>query len=333
MSTELLIYIPTYQRLEKLKNCLASIQIAIDGYEDLVKIVISNNGSTDGTKEYLDSLFHEWLTVAHKPENEGAHSNILAAFNLNLCAQYLWIIGDDDYLMPTAISGLLDIINNFPAADYIFCNTKAFSPDQYAEKINELITTHNVSGGNIKSKQILGTGLVKFHQIINPAVADTLLGELMVNCYKLSSIKEFDYLYYKSLNLKNWKIDWGEVDLTTVGLTAQPHNLPMIDCYSSDSTAVYCDQVRTFNFWGTAEWIDNYDLIFPLVILFLIKEYTKKGIIDRKSSLALMKYYLSAMGPSLQRQAHGISKAIPFSANLKAELFDAIINYLYAPKI
>jgi hypothetical protein len=233
--------------------------------------------------------------------------------------------------MPTAISGLLDIINNFPAADYIFCNTKAFSPDQYAEKINELITTHNVSGGNVKSKQILGTGLVKFHQIINPAVADTLLGELMVNCYKLSSIKDFDYLYYKSLNLK--EIDWGEVDLTTVGLTAQPHNLPMIDCYSPDSIAVYCDQVRTFNFWGTAEWIDHYDLLFPLVILYLIEEYTKKGIVDRKASLALMKYYLSAMGPSLQRQVHGLSKAIPFSANLKAELFDAIINYLYAPKI
>lgn len=332
MSAELLIYIPTYQRLEKLKNCLASIKIAIDGYEDSVRIVISNNGSTDGTKEYLDSIFYEWLSIAHKQENEGAYSNILGAFNLNINAQYLWIIGDDDYLMPTAISGLLDIIKKFPTADYIFCNTKAFSPDQYAEKISELITTRNVSGGNIKSNQFQGTELVKFHQIINPAVADTLLGELMVNCYKLSSIKDFDYLYYKSLNLNGNEINWGEVDLKTFGLTAQPHNLPIIDCYSSDSTAVYCDQVRTFNFWGTAEWLNDYDLIFPLVILYLIKQYAKKGITDRKSSLVLMRYFLNAMGPSLQRQIYGTSKAKPFSAKLKAELFDAIIDYLYAPQ-
>ena len=333
MSTELLIYIPTYQRLEKLKNCLASVKIAIDGYEDLVKIVISNNGSTDGTKEYLDSIFYEWLTIAHKPENEGAYSNILEAFNLNTNAQYLWIIGDDDYLMPTAISGLLAIIKDFPTADYIFCNTKAFSPDQYAEKISELITTHNVSGGNIKSSQFHGTELVKFHQIINPAVADTLLGELMVNCYKLSSIKDFDYPYYKSLNLNGNKIKWDEVDLKTVGLASQPHNLPIIDCYTSDSIGVYCDQVRTFNFWGTAEWLNDYDLIFPLVILYLIKEYAKKGIVDRKSSLVLMKYFLNAMGPSLQRQIYGTSKAKPFGMKLKAELLDAIVDYLYAPQI
>lgn len=332
MSTELLIYVPTYQRLEKLKNCLASIKIAINGYEDIVKIVISNNGSTDGTKEYLDHFRHEWLTISHKPKNEGAHSNILEAFNLNINAQYLWIIGDDDYLMPTAISGLLDIIENFPDVDYIFCNTKAFSSGQYTEKINELFTTNEVSGGNVKASHFTGTELVKFHQIINPAIADTLLGELMVNCYKLSSIKDFDFLYYKSLNLSGNKIKWGEVDLITVGLTAQPHTLPIIHCFSSDSTAVYCDQVRTFNFWGTAEWLNDYDLIFPLTILYLIKEYARKGIIDRKESLVLMKYFLNVMGPSLQRQVYGTSKATPFNMKLKAELFDAIIDYLYAPK-
>jgi stress-induced morphogen len=227
----------------------------------------------------------------------------------------------------------LAIIKDFPTADYIFCNTKAFSPDQYAEKISELITTHNVSGGNIKSSQFHGTELVKFHQIINPAVADTLLGELMVNCYKLSSIKDFDYSYYKSLNLNGNKIKWDEVDLKSVGLACQPHNLPIIDCYTSDSIAVYCDQVRTFNFWGTAEWLNDYDLIFPLVILYLIKEYAKKGIVDRKSSLVLMKYFLNAMGPSLQRQIYGTSKAKPFGTKLKAELLDAIVDYLYAPQI
>jgi hypothetical protein len=45
-----------------------------------------------------------------------------------------------------------------------------------------------------------------------------------------------------------------------------------------------------------------------------------------------MKYFLNAMGPSLQRQIYGTSKAKPFSAKLKAELLDAIIDYLYAPQ-
>ena len=79
--------------------------------------------------------------------------------------------------------------------------------------------------------------------------------------------------------------------------------------------------------------MNDYDLIFPLVILYLIKEYAKKGIVDRKSSLVLMKYFLNAMGPSLQRQIYGKSKAKPFSIKLKAELLDAVIDYLYAPQI
>ena len=332
MKTNLLIYIPTFQRCDKLKNCLAAIKIAISGYERMVKVVVSNNGSTDNTRQYLDTFSCDWLTIIHKPKNEGAYLNILGAFNLNMEAEYLWIIGDDDYLMPDAISGLLKIIKDFPMSDYIFCNTKAFSPDQYQEKIDELTNFKQVNGGNVKSSQFQGTELVKFHQIVNPAIADTLLGELMVNCYRLSSIKDFDYLRFKSMALSGGSINWNEVDLQTAGFMSQPHNLPIFDCFSFGTLAVYCDQVRTFNFWGSAEWLNDYDLIFPCVILYLIKEYAKRGIIDREKYLALMKYFLNTMGPSLHRQIQGATKAKPFNLKIKSEMFAALIDYLFAAK-
>jgi glycosyltransferase involved in cell wall biosynthesis len=51
----LTIFIPTFNRLEKLKKCLNCIKNDLFGYEDQVAVVVSNNASTDGTKEYLDS--------------------------------------------------------------------------------------------------------------------------------------------------------------------------------------------------------------------------------------------------------------------------------------
>ncbi len=72
---DLTIYIPTYNRLSKLKNCLRAIRYDLKGYEDRVKIFVSNNGSTDGTKEYLNA--QKWIEVRHNAENLGAAANFI----------------------------------------------------------------------------------------------------------------------------------------------------------------------------------------------------------------------------------------------------------------
>ena len=332
MKHDLLIYIPSYQRQAKLKNCIDAISLAMQGNEESVRVIVSNNGSTDGTKEYLDALKFNWLKVIHRSDNVGFYQNVLGAFCFDIEAEYLWIIGDDDYLMPTAISGLLKIIRNYPVADYIFCNTKAFDPSEYESKFNELRSINNVTGGIVKSKHFSGTELVKFNQIINPAVADTLLGELMVNCYKFSAIKMFNIEHYKNLDYHADKIDWGQIDIKTLGEMSQPHNLPIIDCFSGNTVAVYCDEVRTFNFWGTAEWLDDYDLAFPCVIFYLIQEYKRRNIIDHKQYLELFTYFLNAMGPSLLRQVQGTTKAKKMNSKIRGEIFDALLPYLYSSK-
>ena len=122
---ELVIYIPTYNRHEKLKNCLDIISKEIMGLEDKALIYVSNNGSTDNTRKYLESLNYKWLHIRHNKENVGAALNILHCFDLPIQTEFIWLVGDDDYLTPNSISGILSLIEDHPAADYIFCNTKA----------------------------------------------------------------------------------------------------------------------------------------------------------------------------------------------------------------
>ncbi len=324
---DLIIYVPTYQRKQNLTNCLAALSAAIHGLENLVHIVVSNNGSDDGTTEYLNSLNYSWLTVYHNEKNEGAFSNILGGFSLTEDSRFLWIIGDDDYVTQSSVKNLLSIINEYPEVEYIYCNTKAYPPQQYQQVIDNLLTDGDAVGGVIKSKYPQEFSYSFFPNLINPQIADTLLGELMVNVYKRSSLYSLDLDFYHHFRRSYPSFNWETEDFDACGTMAQPHNLPFLHCFSKHTIAIYSSKIQTINFWGSAEWLNDYDLIFPVIILFLIKGYYDQGIIDSNHKDKLINYYLQAMGPSISRQNTGTSKARPFSQSIKSVLFDNLTPY------
>ena len=150
---ELTVYVPTFNRHEKLKNCLDIISKEIKGLEDKVLVFVSNNGSTDGTRAYLESLDYPWLQIRHNEENVGSTQNILYCFHLPIETGFVWPVGDDDYLMPNSLSGILSIIHQYPTADYIFCNTTAFPHQQSADILNTYLATGSIGGGIPKSRK------------------------------------------------------------------------------------------------------------------------------------------------------------------------------------
>jgi glycosyltransferase involved in cell wall biosynthesis len=301
---ELTIYIPTFNRLSKLKNCLNAIKSDIVGHESKVTVYVSNNASTDGTKEYLDSL--DWIKVRHNETNLGYAGNVIHGYNLPFKSKFVWIIGDDDYLISGSISELLNLTKL--DVDYIFCNTTAFNPNQ-EQSIWENFP--KIPVGSVKGKYS-GTFECKFPDLIDPKVADTLLGELMVNCFRQDAVRW-------DSPIENDKTD---------GRIRQAHNIPLISAFTKETKAVYSHTPRTFNFWGTAEWLNDYDYVFPVIMLWLINEY-KKFVIEDKY-FALLDYYFQLMGGSIERQINNSTTAIPFNDNFKEVLnstFKEFINY------
>ncbi len=322
---QLIIYIPTFNRLEKLKNCLDVITREIVGLEDKVLIYVSNNGSTDGTKKYLQALDYKWLHIRHNKENIGIILNILHCFDLPIKSEFVWSIGDDDYLMPGSISGVLSLIKEYPAADYIFCNSKACSTQQSAEIMRNYFETGLVNDGVLKSRKYIGTALVDFEQLIDPDIADTLLGELMVSCFRQSSVP-FDT--HEVINLHEDTVNWKSIDFETAGKLHFPQSLPFLNWFNGKTKAVYCDTPRTFNFWGSAEWLGDYDYAFPIGILFLILQYKEHGFISDEKFIKLLDYYYSIMRDSLARQIYGQSTARPFNSRIKAKMFEILFLYM-----
>jgi len=327
MPLKLTVYIPTYNRYEKLKNCLDIIAREIAGLEHSVRVFVSDNCSTDATAAYLDALQQPWLEVRHNPRNLGAYGNILQCFSLPLTTDFIWMIGDDDYLMPGALSGILDLIEQYPSANYIFCNTKAFPTEHSAAIMQHYRDTGEADGGIAKSRKYVGTVLVEFEKIIDPTIADTLLAELMCNCFRQASVRLTD----DGVDRDHDAIDWDSVGLDSLGKLYAPQLLPLLQSFQANTHAVYCDTVRTFNFWGSAEWLGNYDFVFPILLSYLIQQYRARGFISEQKFFGLLEYYYHSMGPALQRQAAGTSRARPFNTQIKAELYELAIQYLTRP--
>ena len=105
----LTIAIPTYNRCAFLDRCLHSLRELKD-YDD-VEILVSNNASTDNTLAILEKFKDVFpaLTIVSNKQNMGMDFNISQSFE-KAKGEYVWVFGDDDYILPFKLKPLLNIV-------------------------------------------------------------------------------------------------------------------------------------------------------------------------------------------------------------------------------
>jgi glycosyltransferase involved in cell wall biosynthesis len=128
------IAIPTYNRLPLLKKAVAS---ALNQSYSNLEVVVFNNASTDGTKEWLETMAttNANLKIIQQPSNLGFAGNIHTIPN-NIKGELVTVLSDDDWLEPdfakTAIADLLTCDD----ATLWYCKTKIV----YVDTGDSLIT-------------------------------------------------------------------------------------------------------------------------------------------------------------------------------------------------
>ena len=130
---KLTIAIPTYNRSNYLDRCLGSIFDNIKGYENDIEILIANNASTDDTSTVIDKYINLGFNFRYHvhESNCGLEGNLYFCFH-NSNGNYLWIIGDDDFLLP----GAFKEIHQYILGDYgvIYLNNYWYKTDIFSEK-------------------------------------------------------------------------------------------------------------------------------------------------------------------------------------------------------
>jgi GT2 family glycosyltransferase len=112
-STNVAAVVVTFNRLEKLKKVLASLEAQTKLPSNLV---IVNNAATDGTDEYLKEYEKNFslsdsvkLTIITLPENVGGAGGFSAGMKAGYAAgaDFVWIFDDDGYPEPDALEKLV----------------------------------------------------------------------------------------------------------------------------------------------------------------------------------------------------------------------------------
>jgi len=159
-NTTLQILIPTYNRADLLSECLESIISQMHEYSEFVSILVADNNSVDHTSEIV-RLHSESSKISVKyikqPVNIGFSENLGKGIT-ECSATWVWLLGDDDFLLPGALRTVIALLSeettdasNVISVLYAECEQNLSS-----------ISTRNITtykSGIVTSSQFLSNGL------------------------------------------------------------------------------------------------------------------------------------------------------------------------------
>ena len=156
MSKLLTISIPTYNRAQMLDRQLKWLASEILGNEDDCEIIISDNCSTDNTKEIVDMWGSALsprisFTYYRNEENIGGMANIASCLR-KATGKFVWSLGDDDPVQNGTIGYLLSKIKLHSNLSLILLNgfgrdvrTSKVITERFFDSTTDRLSTNSVS--------------------------------------------------------------------------------------------------------------------------------------------------------------------------------------------
>ena len=173
----LTIAIPTYNRLEYLKELLPEMIKQCEPYPE-IEILVSDNCTTDGSFSYIRDL-----ATKNKMRYRANSSNVGADENFVRCVEaakgkYIWLFGDDEILCKGAINKMISTLETYPASLFIIGNTRRIKPgpgSQFFRTYKEFIIymkpsdvlDHTLITCNIFQKNMFDTSIARKYQSTN----------------------------------------------------------------------------------------------------------------------------------------------------------------------
>src|ERR1051325_1586927 len=145
------ILIPTYKRKVDLLNNLYLLkkQITNDKLEHIVKIIVSDNCSNDGTEETIHNFIISFpeikLEYYKQNENIGLEKNAVFILSKSV-SEYVMFLGDDDMLPEGYINFCVDEIKHDNLLGCIIPGNIDFDP--ITKKINTRKTNYEIKRFN-----------------------------------------------------------------------------------------------------------------------------------------------------------------------------------------
>jgi glycosyltransferase involved in cell wall biosynthesis len=134
------IVISTYNRARFVEVNVRWLLRVLARFAEDIRLIVVDNASTDDTLDRLEAFARDpRLTVISNPVNVGMLGNLRVCAGLIL-SRYVWITGDDDFILPEGLAEVIDALSDHPEIPFAFVNfgiyhRAHFGPDDTVEKL------------------------------------------------------------------------------------------------------------------------------------------------------------------------------------------------------
>jgi glycosyltransferase involved in cell wall biosynthesis len=264
------ICIPTFNRNNSLKNCLNSILISDKFLKDFdYEVCVSDNCSEeDVTNTILE--FKNKLNIVFNinSENLGFSRNAIKCISMAR-GKFVWMIGDDDLILPNALNKIKSLIVHNTDVDFFFLNS-CYLDSNFLKKFPQPFDTNNLNFKNMdcicKLKKDKKTN---FWGVIDPNVSwEFLIGIFLSLFNKNKYLENIRVLNQKDLDDKR---PWSNFDNTCT-------HAKILSSTFKDSVSYVCVEPLSANLIGLREWSPLYEFIEIVRIPELLDHYKSLGL-------------------------------------------------------
>jgi glycosyltransferase involved in cell wall biosynthesis len=152
------IGLPTYNRSIFLSKAIESV---LHQTYSNIELIISDNNSTDGTKEFLSKLNNKEIKIIEQNENKGMVANWNSCL-MNASGEYFLLLSDDDYLEKYAVEKMVEGFSN-PAIKLVYGNISMI------DKKGDVLRTQNHKVPELESGEKFVLGILSCKRNVYPS--------------------------------------------------------------------------------------------------------------------------------------------------------------------
>ena len=318
------ICIPTYNRAHHLINCLNSIVIAQENSTSEFQVCISDNFSTDGTRSVIDKYRKQLNIKYHLNSTNIGHARNFLNVVAMADGEFVWLIGDDDLLLPDGVSRLNRLIDDNQTVDFFYVNSFHLSVE-YLKGFSRPFSTYDLPEKMEPFSKWQNDGKLPFLDLINPKISFDFLGGMFLSVFKRQ-------IWVDNANILNHK------NLLDSRIFSNFDNtFPHIKIFSKGfckSTAYFNSSPLNVCLGGAREWFPLYPLIHSIRLVEALQEYRNNGLsflrYIRYKNFALNNFIPDLVNMALHKSNSGYNYIDPLQLVLKSIFYPNLyLSFFY----
>jgi glycosyltransferase involved in cell wall biosynthesis len=232
------------------------------------EVCVSDNCSTDGTAEVVRAAQANLaIKYQRNDSNLGLAKNFLHAVAM-ADGEFVWLIGDDDLLLPCALGELSELISQHSSVEFFYINSFHLTA-QHVATFPQPFDTSNLPANMIPFSTWPQSGELRFVDLVDPKLSFDFLGGIFLSVFRR----------------KNWTEHVGALDEAAMSdprmFSHFDNTFPHVKIFSrafANSRAFFHAKPLSVCLTGAREWAPMYPFIHSVRLVQALDEYRKNGL-------------------------------------------------------